>query len=143
MRYCSLVSAVDLDRLRDALRAGPRLRFAFLFGSTARGTQTPESDVDVGIVPFDPAMSLADETGIAERLESAAGRPVDLVRLDTASHALQWRVARDGVILVSDPPYEAIRFRARVAIAHDLDRELEEDAQRRYRAALARGVPAR
>jgi predicted nucleotidyltransferase len=132
-----------LDALRDALRTGPPVRFAFLFGSTARGTARPGSDVDVAFVPLDPAMTLAEENVVADRLERAVGRPVDLVRLDTASNALKWRVARDGVVLVSDPPSEAIRFRALVAIAHDLDRDVEEDANRRYRAALARGTRAR
>jgi uncharacterized protein len=143
MRYRSSVSPDLVERLSSALRSGPPVRLAILFGSCARGTDRPDSDVDVAFVPVDPSLSLADEATMIGALEAAAGRSVDLVRLDLASNALRWRVARDGVVIASDPPYEAVRFRAREAIAHDLDRELEEDAHRRYRAALARGVPAR
>ena len=77
-----------IERLIGVLRDGPPVRFAFLFGSTARGTAGPDSDVDIAFVPVDPAISLADELALAARLERAAGRPVDLVRLDMATNAL-------------------------------------------------------
>jgi hypothetical protein len=62
---------------------------------------------------------------------------VDLVRLDRIQGALTWRVARDAVVLLSDPPSEAARFLARAGIEHDELRELEIEAMRRYRARLA------
>jgi uncharacterized protein len=131
------VTDVLHDRLRIALAGGPALRIAILFGSRARGTARADSDVDVAILPASEDLSLAEEHALAADLERAAGAPVDLVRLDHASAALEWRVARDGVVLLSDPPQAAIRFRARAGIAHDEVRELEVDAMRRYRARLA------
>lgn len=130
------------DRLIEALEAGPRLRLALVFGSVARGTARGDSDLDVAVVPVDPGLSLADELALAVQLERASGRTVDLVRLDQATNALAWRVARDGVTLVSEPPFEAARFRARTAIEHDSDAELNAEAERRYRSALSRGIGA-
>ena len=49
-----------------------------LFGSTARGTARPDSDVDV-LVAFDGAASSARYFGVQFYLEDALGCPVDLV----------------------------------------------------------------
>lgn len=125
------------DALRRALSRGPRLRLAILFGSHARGTARPGSDVDVAVLPAGADLSPADENAIALELERAAGAPVDVVRIDRAAAALRWRIARDGIVLLSDPPQEAVRFLARTAIEHDELREIELDAMRRFRARLA------
>jgi predicted nucleotidyltransferase len=130
------VPQTTLEQLRDVLSRGPRLRLAILFGSRARGTARPDSDVDVAVRPAQP-LSLAEELELGAALERAAGAPVDLVILDEAPAGLRWRIARDGVVLMADPPYEASRFLARTGIAHDLDRELELDAMRRFRARIA------
>jgi predicted nucleotidyltransferase len=49
-----------------------------LFGSTARDTAGPESDVDV-LVAFDGAATSDRYFGVQFYLEDALGRPVDLV----------------------------------------------------------------
>ncbi|MBA2320945.1 MAG: nucleotidyltransferase domain-containing protein, partial [Deltaproteobacteria bacterium] len=41
------------QQLRPVLDGAP-LRLAILFGSTARGTARPDSDVDIGILSVDP-----------------------------------------------------------------------------------------
>lgn len=112
------------------------MRFAILFGSRARGTARPDSDVDVAISPAGE-LSLSDEHALADALERAAGVPVDLVVLDRASPALRWRVARDGIVLCSSPAHAATRFLAATGIEHDSVRELELDAMRRFRARVA------
>jgi predicted nucleotidyltransferase len=140
------VSVSELhEKIRRALEAGPSIRLAILFGSRARGTARPDSDIDLAIVPADSALSLAEEDLLAASIEAASGLAVDLVRLDRADGALRWRVARDAVVLISNPANEAARFLARAGIEHDELRELEMDAMRRYRAHLARAAvePAR
>ena len=114
------------------------MRIAILFGSRARGRARPDSDVDIAILPVNPALSLADESALGVALERATRLSVDLVRIDQANDALLWRVARDGVVLVSDPPHAAARWLARIGIEHDERADLEEAAARTYRAALAR-----
>lgn len=71
-----------LERLRPPLRCGPPLRLAVLFGSHATGSAKTGSDVDIGIVPTDPFLSLYDELALSNALSTAAGAEVDLVRLD-------------------------------------------------------------
>ena len=130
-------------KLREILQHGPPLRLAILFGSRARGNARPDSDVDIAILPADPAFSLSQELALAGELEQAVGAPVDLVRLDQARPALRWRVARDAVVLHAEPATEAPRFLARAGIEHDAVRELESEAMLRYRARLAAGATAR
>ena len=112
-----------------------------MFGSRARGTARPDSDIDIAILPVDPTLSLGEENLLVADLERATGAPVDVVRLERAAPSLRWRIARDGVVLLSDPPTAAPRFLARTGIEYDERRELELEAMRRYRARLA-GVPA-
>src|SRR5688572_29844 len=88
------VAEVLLDDLRSVLRRGPSLQFAILFGSRARKTARPDSDVDIAIMPTDEAMSLADEHALGAELERIAKVPVDLVRVDQSPSALRWRIAR-------------------------------------------------
>jgi predicted nucleotidyltransferase len=125
------------EKIKRVLALGPPLRLAILFGSRARGSARPDSDVDIAILPSDPTLPLSAENLLAADLERAFGASVDLVRLDGVEGALAWRIARDGVVLLSTPPWEGARFRARAGIAHDEQRELEFDAMRRYRARLA------
>jgi uncharacterized protein len=127
--------------MRQVLLEGPPLQLAILFGSRARGTARPDSDLDIAILPVDAALSLRDESLLAANLERAAGAPIDLVRLDHAAPALRWRIARDGIVLLSNPPHLAPRFVARAGIEHDDVRELEVAAMRRYRARLAATLP--
>jgi predicted nucleotidyltransferase len=112
----SILRVTDGIRIHDlerALRSGPPLRLALLFGSAARGSLRPDSDIDVGIVPVDPELTLADEIRLQRDLEKACGRDVDLVRLDRASTFLLGEVARDGRLVLERAPGEFVRFRAR------------------------------
>lgn len=54
---------------------GSRVR---LFGSAARGDDTPDSDIDL-LVDFDQASSLFDLMRMARELEVLLGRSVDVV----------------------------------------------------------------
>ncbi len=123
--------------IERVLASGPPLRLALLFGSQARGSARRDSDVDIAILPTDPALSLSAENLLVAELERALGASVDLVRLDRVEEALVWRIARDGVVLLSNPRWEAARFLARAGIAHDERRELELETMRRYRARVA------
>jgi predicted nucleotidyltransferase len=125
--------------LIETLTEAGGVRVALLFGSTARGHERPDSDVDVGFVPLDAGMSLSDELLLQARLERVAGRPVDLVRLDQADSVLRWRAARDGIVLLSHAPGDAARLLAEIALEHaDLAPLVEEGAERWRRAQAAR-----
>jgi predicted nucleotidyltransferase len=85
---------------------------AYLFGSVARGTAGPRSDVDVGILyQEDPPLTLA---GLGLRLEgdleSLLGKPVQVVILNRAPVDLTIRVLRDGKLLVDRDRTKRIDF---------------------------------
>ena len=89
-------SAAMLARLLEAARPRPSvllarhrqeiLRLAArnqagnvrIFGSVARGEDTPDSDIDL-LVSFQPGASLLDQAGLIADLEDLLGRHVDVV----------------------------------------------------------------
>lgn len=126
------------DSLLQALAAGPPARFVAIFGSTAKGTHTADSDLDIAWQPKDPQLSLAEELQFQAALTAAAGREVDLVRIDQASTLCRKEVAVDGELLAGSRD-EWVRFRA-AAIDEFLDFEPAfRAASERYRRWLASG----
>jgi len=55
-----------------------RGRSVAVFGSVARGDETPTSDIDL-LVEFEPGSSLFDLFHMSEALEALLGVPVDVV----------------------------------------------------------------
>jgi predicted nucleotidyltransferase len=89
-----------LSALRAALRTEHNVRFALLFGSVARGTAAPGSDVDVLVVLRDPRLERIVE--LSANLTVATGRRVDVVRLEEAQSEPSFLadVIADGRVLV-------------------------------------------
>src|SRR5206468_251906 len=130
----SSVSDSKLESLKRLLAAGPPLRLAVLFGSGATGRLRGDSDLDIAVLPVEETLALSAELALQADLERAAGRPVDLVRLDRASTFVCWQVAKNGVVLLAQPEPEWNRFRVRAASDwYDFGPAMEE-AARRYRA---------
>jgi predicted nucleotidyltransferase len=89
-----------LSTLRTALRTEPNVRFALLFGSTATGTDTPDSDVDVLVELRDASFErLVD---LSTKLTRLVGRPVDVVELKDAEAEASFlaQIVSDGRVLV-------------------------------------------
>ena len=126
-----------LDRIVSALRAGPELRLAMLFGSAAEGRLRPDSDVDIAIVPVDPQLTLAAELDLQASLARACGREVDLVRLDMAPTLVRWQVARNGHPLIEATAGEAARFQASASSEYIDFRPAFEAAAEAFRRRLA------
>lgn len=134
------LSADILERLRSALRVGPPMRLAVLFGSAARGELRPDSDVDIAILPVDRALSLRAELDLQVALSRACGRDVDLVRLDLASTLVRWEVARHAEKLWAPHPAEVARFIADAASEYLDFAPAFERAAEAFRRALAASV---
>jgi len=102
-------------RLREFFAANAEregIAAAYLFGSVARGTAGPKSDVDVGILySADPPLTL-DGLGLEleGELEKLFRVPVQVVVLNHASVDLLIRVLRDGKLLVDRDRSTRIRF---------------------------------
>jgi predicted nucleotidyltransferase len=85
--------------LTDVLASAPEVRWAYLFGSAARGE--PSADLDIAIMLSDAARGATALGRIAAQLEAAARDvPVDVIDLKSASPALAGRIAREGRLLV-------------------------------------------
>ncbi len=89
-----------LSALRAALRTEQNVRFALLFGSVARGTSAPGSDVDVLVALRDGRLERVVE--LSTKLTAATGRRVDVVRLVDAESEPSFLadVIADGRVLV-------------------------------------------
>lgn len=103
-----------LRRLRRVLVTRPGVRFAFLFGSTARGDSGPLSDVDIAVY-HDPAIEDLRWL-LADLVEASGTDRVDLVALNSAGPLLRQRVFRDGIpIVVQDHDLLGrLRFRTQI-----------------------------
>lgn len=88
---------------------------AWLFGSVARGTARPGSDVDIGVLlREDPPRTLEGyRFDLEAELERLLRVPVQLVVLNRAPVDLAQRVLRDGKLLVNQDPSRRIRFEIR------------------------------
>ena len=74
-------------------------RKAALFGSYARGEETPESDIDIlADLPHD--MSLFDVVGVKLDLEEVLGQKVDLVQYDAIKPRLRPYIMKDELVIL-------------------------------------------
>src|SRR5262245_32555712 len=103
-----------LDNLRHWTSSIPEVRLAVLFGSTARGTATRRSDVDLG-VSAQPNTS-AVRSKIRSELERAAGRSLDIVFLEEAPPLLRFEISKDGVLLFQNEDHLWTDFKARAMV---------------------------
>jgi len=93
----------QIDNIHAELKALERplrergLAALALFGSTARGTARPDSDVDVLIdVAADVRFSLVDLVSVKDFLEDRLGRTVDVVTREGLDPAVRDRVIREA-----------------------------------------------
>lgn len=102
------------ELLRGAAEALAGVDLLVVFGSAARRTDRPRSDIDVGV-------RLRDDSPAARRaVELALGRglrrEVDVVYLDEAPPLLRFQIARDGVLIHQADPHLWPDFRARAML---------------------------
>ena len=127
--------------LRRVLEAEPDVAYALLFGSSTRGTAHAGSDADIAIeLRAGAARDVRSVGGLAARLESATGRPIDLVLLDEAPAPLAYRIFRDGHLLVERDHGALVARKARALLDYLDWKPVEERcAEGILRAAAARG----
>jgi predicted nucleotidyltransferase len=89
-----------LSALRAALRTEQNVRFALLFGSAARGLDTPESDVDVLVDLRDASFERIVD--LSTKLTRLVGRSVEVVELKEAETEQSFlaQALADGRVLV-------------------------------------------
>lgn len=87
----------------------------YLFGSFARGTARPHSDVDVAVLFTETPPSTLDHPAFVldSDLQELMHREVQIVTLNTASPDLAFRILRDGILLVEPDRSHRIAFEVR------------------------------
>jgi predicted nucleotidyltransferase len=113
--YSAAVS--EVDGIRQVLDAREDVRLAYVFGSVATGLARPSSDLDVAVLfAGDPLPTTLDR--LAEELEDAAGRAVDLVDLAKAPPLLAHRIVSTGSCIVCRHAEERAAFETRAVMRH-------------------------
>ncbi|MGV6809599.1 MAG: type VII toxin-antitoxin system MntA family adenylyltransferase antitoxin [bacterium] len=106
MKHSSQIESPRIDQqLRCVLiNTCPTLRLAILFGSLAKGTATPSSDLDLA-VQMDQPLTVEIKMALIEALALEFGRPVDLIDLRVAGEPLVGEVFKGRRILGNNTTY--------------------------------------
>lgn len=117
-------NSTAMARLAAALAARPEVRTAYVFGSAVKGSDAPR-DLDVAVVGGS-GTSLGELLRAQVDLERAVGVPIDLHEFERLPVDLQFRVVREGTVMVDRDPPARIRREIEVMNAyHDLAPYLE------------------
>jgi predicted nucleotidyltransferase len=101
----------------QGLRGRTDVSLAIVFGSRARGSASPTSDVDIAVIA--PGADLLE---LAADLSRATGHEVDVVALEEAGIPLLARILREGVGVHEARPGALATWRARALADLETDR---------------------
>lgn len=103
------------DLIREKLSSSDNVAAVYLFGSQARGSARPNSDVDLGVLYRSPPAEtlLAQPFELQAELAQALRKPVDIVVMNTAPVDLIHRILRDGHIVFEADKSLRIAFEVR------------------------------
>jgi predicted nucleotidyltransferase len=91
--------AQDIAVIQGVLMAFDHVQLAIVFGSVAKGTARPDSDLDIAIEAQEPLLA-PQRVALIEALAIATGRPVDLIDLKTVTQPLLNQIMQTGVRVV-------------------------------------------
>jgi len=120
--------------MREVLQDRQDIHLALLFGSQARGTTRPDSDLDVAVQGEN-----LDVFDLYGDLSLATGREVDVVDLSRAGFALLNAIVRDHVIIHQGRPGAAGRWLSHAITLLETDRPGYERMRDAYLRKLANG----
>ncbi len=140
IRLPPAVPDLDLNAIERVVSRHPGVALAYLFGSRARGTARPDSDLDLAVLwdaTLDSRERAERESELRASLVAALGplgERADLLDLAAAGAAVGFRVIREGRLLACADD------RARVAFVARLARRYDDEAPYRalFRAAARR-----
>lgn len=130
-----MVADMDDNALIERIRKSvPSLIALYRFGSQAKGTARPDSDIDLAVLARDPIPNMR-RFELAQELATQLHRDVDLVDLRTASTVMRMQVLSTGTCL--DAPEEPARREFEMYAYADYARLNEE------RRELVKGITER
>ena len=116
-----MASAVDrtavAKALTEHLACHGGVHLAVLFGSRARGTEGPSSDVDLAV----EARAL-DRNALSAELTAKLGLTVDVVDLSTVTIPLMDALMNDGIVVFEERRGAGAAWRSRALIELETDR---------------------
>jgi uncharacterized protein len=102
------------DIIKHSLENNRAVKFAYLFGSHARGNTGPVSDIDLAVYLDNRFDFFSFRLHFLEELSrQLKGQSCDLVVLNSTSLVLQYEVLRDGKVLKEDK-LKRVQFETRV-----------------------------
>ena len=120
----------EVPFLRDllpVLKGNPKIIFAYIFGSYAKGKAKERSDLDIAVWVKEPVDKLELITALGE----AVRKEVDVVILNTAPPLLRHQVMRYGKLLFCKDRKELVRFKVWTMKEYEDFRWLQETYTRR------------
>ncbi|WP_313054982.1 type VII toxin-antitoxin system MntA family adenylyltransferase antitoxin [Pseudomonas lopnurensis] len=97
---------MTINEVEAALARHPDIKLAYVFGSVARNTARPDSDVDVAVLAASP-LDRERKIQLISDIASATGRPVDLIDLATVGEPLLGQILRYGIRIRGDAALHA------------------------------------
>jgi len=129
---------IDQDKLKEVCQRFD-LSLVVLFGSHAKGSSHPRSDVDLGVMPvkrdYDARYILELLAAFRDVLGS---HKIDLTMLDRADPLLYFNVASQGVLLYESGEGEFVKFKVR-ATQRNNDAKKYYEMDRLYVEKFLRG----
>jgi len=104
-----------------------KVTLAYLFGSHAKNTQTPQSDIDIAVLLSEtPKKLLEYHLYLTNKLSKITGNEIDLIILNTAPPLLKHQIIKHGKILYSQNKETRIKFEAKAQTEYlDFSRAIE------------------
>ena len=100
---------LDVHQVTEFLREYDPVAI-YQFGSTTRGTERLNSDVDIAFLPDKRSCDPVRVYESAQRLAAFLGRDVDLIDLAQASTVMKAQVLRDGHPFYTSDPGKVAEF---------------------------------
>jgi uncharacterized protein len=141
MQQHSMQAVKDLnwDGLRQVFQGYPEVQAVYLFGSHATGRLHLESDVDLALVPANPA-ARSRKLDILTDLTRYGFCEVSLVFLDTADVVLRYEAVRHNRLIYSTKNFDRGAYYAKV-VREYLDFEPYLEVQREaYKMRILHGA---
>lgn len=107
----------ELELASQVLAASEGVQLALVFGSVARGTARPMSDLDLAVLGVK-----ADLLGLSSAIARATGRDVQVVRLEDATIPLLEAIIDEGIVIHERQAGVAASWRSRTLAALEQDR---------------------
>jgi len=113
----------DIDKHTSIFKGYPNIAVVYLFGSYARGKNTPNSDLDLAIIYKEGAPSgrhlIHEEDYLAYRIGDALNvKEVDIINFNRQGLVFQHNVLKTGILIYDGDPSFRARYIAGVLSAY-------------------------